>query len=189
MKKVMWKGELHSTIDLDTLSNKEGLIGIGPEAFLKGEIMIMDGKSYVSRPIDSTMMEVIESYDVGAPFFVYANVSNWKSILLDPHIKSIKDLEDFLQLSVLDQKKAFPFKIKGSIDSAIIHSQNLPEGTQVSSPKEAHQGQANYSLSETEIDVAGFYSTQHQGIFTHHDAFTHMHLITADKSMMGQSFL
>lgn len=181
----MWKGELQSTIDLDTISNKAGLIGIGPEAFLKGEIMILDGKAYVSRVADSNRMEVTESFQVGAPFFVYANVSQWKSVQLNSNIIGIKDLEEFLKSSIVDQSKAFAFKIKGSINSATIHAQNLPEGTKVSSPKEAHQGQVNYNLNETEVEIAGFYSTQHQAVFTHHDAYTHMHLITSDKSMMG----
>jgi acetolactate decarboxylase len=34
-------------------------------------------------------------------------------------------------------------------------------------------------------EVLGFFSTRHQTIFTHHDSFLHMHLITTDKKWMG----
>jgi acetolactate decarboxylase len=31
----------------------------------------------------------------------------------------------------------------------------------------------------------GFFSTEHKAIFTHHDTFLHMHLITTDRQKMG----
>lgn len=33
--------------------------------------------------------------------------------------------------------------------------------------------------------MVGYFSTSHQGEFTHHDSFTHIHLITADRKVMG----
>ena len=42
MKDAMWKGELYSKIDLDTISNKSGLYGLGPVSNLTGEIMLYD---------------------------------------------------------------------------------------------------------------------------------------------------
>ena len=51
--------------------------------------------------------------------------------------------------------------------------------------QEAHQGQVNYTLTNENVEIVGFYSTKHQGIFTHHDSFLHMHLITTDEQKMG----
>ena len=67
----------------------------------------------------------------------------------------------------------------------MIHVQNLPEGTKVSSPEEAHQGQTNFTLKNEQVEIVGFFSTEHQGIFTHHDSYLHMHLLTTDESKMG----
>lgn len=67
----------------------------------------------------------------------------------------------------------------GTVASAVIHIQNLPLGTKVSSPEEAHQGQRNYLIEEESVEVVGFFSTKHQGVFTHHNSFVHMHLINA----------
>jgi acetolactate decarboxylase len=55
----------------------------------------------------------------------------------------------------------------------------------VSSPAEAHQGQVNYSVNDEQVEIIGFFSTEHKTIFTHHDTFLHMHLITADRQQMG----
>ena len=61
----------------------------------------------------------------------------------------------------------------------------MPEGTKVSSPDEAHQGQTNYNIANENAEIIGFFSTEHKGVFTHHDSFLHMHLITKDESKMG----
>lgn len=55
----------------------------------------------------------------------------------------------------------------------------------VSSPDEAHQGQKNYTLYNEQSEIIGFFSTEHKAIFTHHDTYLHMHLITADRQKMG----
>ena len=185
MKDVMWKGELFSKIKLDTIKPKNGLYGLGPEAYLRGEIVINNGKTYVSRILTDSTMAVNEISNAEAPFFVYANVTKWSKIKLPSSVKSIKDLESFIDNNTKDQKRPFAFKLDGSISKATIHIQNLPKGTKVSSPKEAHQGQINYQLESEDVEIIGFFSTEHQGIFTHHDSFLHMHLISKDKTKMG----
>ena len=62
---------------------------------------------------------------------------------------------------------------------------NLPKGAKVSTPDDAHQGQKKYYIHNTPVEIVGFFSTKHQSVFTHHDTFLHMHLITKDKSKMG----
>ncbi|MEF3080259.1 acetolactate decarboxylase [Winogradskyella poriferorum] len=182
MKDVMWKGELFSKIKLDTIKPKNGLYGLGPEAYLRGEIVINNGKTYVSRVLTDSTMAVNEIADAEAPFFVYANVNEWNAVKLPSSVTSIKDLETFIDSETKDKKRPFTFKLDGNISKATIHIQNLPKGTKVSSPKEAHQGQINYQLESEDVEIIGFFSTEHQGIFTHHDSFLHMHLISKDKT-------
>lgn len=185
MKNVMWKGELGGSINLDTISNKKGLYAIGPESYLTGELLINDGQSYVSKVTSDSTMTVEKTFDVSAPFLVYANVTEWNQIELASNIKSIKDIEKLVDEKTTDFKRPFAFKLTGRISKAIIHIQNLPKGTNVSSPKEAHEGQTNYELKNEEVIIIGFFSTEHKGIFTHHDSNIHLHLITKDESKMG----
>jgi acetolactate decarboxylase len=185
MKNVMWKGEMGNNINLDTISNKKGLYGLGPLDHLTGELLILDGRSYASKVISDSTMTVEKSFDVSAPFFVYTNVTEWTEMDLPSTIKSIKDLEQFIDKKSSEYKHPFVFKLKGEVLKAVIHIQNLPKGTKVSSPKEAHQGQVDYDLNNEESEIVGFFSTEHQGVFTHHDSFVHMHLITSDETKMG----
>jgi len=185
MKNVMWRGELAGLIRLDTIQDKQGLYGLGPESCLTGELLIKDGQVYVSRVTSDSTMTVEKTDKVSAPFFVYAWVHQWQETALPASIKTIKDLERFIDEKTANAKRPFAFKLSGTVTHADIHIQNLPEGTLVSSPEEAHQGQTSYALKNAEVEIVGFFSTQHQGVFTHHDSFLHMHLITKDETKMG----
>ncbi len=185
MRNVMWKGELGSNIELDTINNKKGLYGLGPMSYLRGEILINDGKAYVSKVSSSNSMSVEKTFKASAPFFVYANVMEWREIDLPTNIKTLQDLEALIDEQSKNQKRPFAFKLSGQITKAVIHIQNLPLGTKVSSPTDAHQGQTNYPLQNEKVNIVGFFSTEHKGIFTHHDSFMHLHLITEDESKMG----
>jgi acetolactate decarboxylase len=55
----------------------------------------------------------------------------------------------------------------------------------VSSPSEAHQGQIDYELVNEQMEIVGFFSKEHKAIFTHHDSYVHMHLITKNREIMG----
>ena len=77
------------------------------------------------------------------------------------------------------------FKLGGIVEEATIHIVNLPKGSKVSSPTEAHEGMTNYHLTNEKSEIIGFFSTEHKTIFTHHDTYLHIHLITLDRQKMG----
>lgn len=185
MKNVMWKGQLYGNINLDTIANKINLYGLGPVEFLSGEILIIDGKSYKSTVVSETKMKVEETYDIKAPFFGYANITRWTEQTLPDSIQTMQQLEQYLDKVTQSASRPFVFKLCGTVEQATIHIVNLPEGSKVSSPDEAHIGQKNYELKNEQVEIIGFFSTEHKAIFTHYDSFLHMHLITADKQKMG----
>lgn len=185
MKNVMWKGQLYGNINLDTISNKTSLYGLGPVEYLSGEILIIDGKSYKSTVVSDTTMKVEETYDIKAPFFGYANISNWTEQTLPDSIQTIQQLEKYLDNLTKSSPRPFMFKLAGTVERATIHIVNLPKGSKVRSPDEAHKGQINYELQNVQADIIGFFSTEHKAIFTHHDTYLHMHLMTTDRQKMG----
>jgi acetolactate decarboxylase len=185
MRDAMWKGEIFGKINLDTISDKTNLYGLGPVEYLSGELLITDGRCYRSTVVSATEMKVEEIWDVKAPFFVRATVPAWKETALPDSIVSLPLLESYLNQITQKERRPFAFQIKGPIETALIHIVNLPPGTQVSSPDEAHQGIQHYSISNTEALIVGFFSTEHQAVFTHHDTFMHLHLMTEDKKQMG----
>lgn len=185
MKNVMWKGQLHATIDLDTIRNKTHLYGFGPKEFLSGEILVLDGKSFESNVVNDSVIKVTETYNLKAPFFAYANIDQWEEFYLPDSVSDLRSLENHLINLAASRSQPLFFKLEGEIDSSTIHIVNLPEGTVVHSPEEAHQGKVFYPLKNDSVTIVGFYSQNHQAIFTHHDTFLHMHLITTNHLKMG----
>jgi acetolactate decarboxylase len=185
MKNVMHKGELFGTISLDTIQNKKGLYGLGPIEYLTGELFIIDGVTYKSTVVNDSTMKVEQTENVKAPFFVYTNVEEWVEVKIPATIGNLQELEHFLDRKTRDSIRPFAFRLEGQIEAATIHVVNLPKGTKVSSPEEAHQGLVPFELSKEFVEIVGFFSTEHKAIFTHHDTFMHLHLITKDKSQMG----
>jgi len=185
MKNVMWKGQLYGTINLDSIANKKNLYGLGPVEYLAGEILILDGKSYKSTVTSDTTMKVEETYSINAPFFGYANIAKWTEQSLPDSIQTIQQLEQYLDKATKSSSRPFMFKLSGTVEQATIHIVNLPKGSKVSSPDEAHKGQVNYKINNEESEIIGFFSTEHKAIFTHHDTYLHMHLMTTDRQRMG----
>ncbi len=185
MKNVMWKRELKGTIDLDTIRNRKHLYGMGPVEYLTGEILVIDGRAYKSTVVNATSMKVEETFNIKAPFFGYANVPNWTEHNMPDSIQTIQQLEIYLQRLTNNSPGPFFFKLTGTIHQAKIHIVNLPKGSKVTSPDEAHRGQVNYELKNEQVEIVGFFSTKHKAVFTHHDTWLHMHLITTNRQKMG----
>jgi acetolactate decarboxylase len=185
MKNVMWKGQLYGTINLDTIADKNNLYSLGPVEYLSGELLIVNGKAYKSIAVTDSTMKVEETYNVKAPFFGYTNIKSWEEQLLPDSIQTIPQFEAYLNQITKNSNRPFVFRLEGIIEKATIHIVNLPKDSKVSSPDDAHQGHKNYHIQNEQVEIIGFFSTEHKAIFTHHDTFLHMHLITADKAKMG----
>lgn len=185
MREVMWEGRLGARVRLDTIAGAPGVYAVGPVEGLAGEIAVVDGRAYVSRVTADTAMAVEQTADVGAPFLVYARQERWREVSLPTHVRDVPTLERFIDSATAATPRPLVFRLAGTFREADVHVQNLPPGTPVSSPAEAHSGQAGFRLREVEAEVVGFFSTEHQGVFTHHDSFVHLHLLSADRAALG----
>ena len=185
MKHVMHTGDLSGKIWLDSVNKKEHLYGLGPTEGLGKEIMVVDGHAYVSAVATDTSVTVVENSDVKAPFFVYAYPESWKEMELPDSVISIEDIELFLDDNNTAVQEPFMFRLTAVVDSATIHIVNLHDGAVVNSPADAHEDQKQFPVQGEEVDIIGFFSRTHQKVFIHHDALTHMHLITKDRQKMG----
>ncbi|MFM1745516.1 MAG: Acetolactate decarboxylase [Bacteroidota bacterium] len=185
MRETMWNGQLSGLIDLDSLKSQDHFFGLGPLEHLHGEIMLMGDTCYVSTVDPNGRAFVEKTYKAKAPFFVCARVDGWESIQLPTGVSDNKRLETFLDSTTRKQPRPFAFQMQGRVRSAQVHIMNLPPGTAVNEPADAHRHQADYFIEDEVVRILGFFSTKHQRVFTHHDTFLHLHLITADGRLMG----
>ncbi len=184
MRKTMWEGQLAGLIALDSVA-KPGLYGIGPLEFLRGEIMLVDGHCYVSTAITDSILRVEERTDVKAPFFVRAQVRDWIDVPLPAEVVDLAALDAFLTGWAADRSAPFAFRIDGPITEAHLHVMDVPPGTEIHGPDEAHASQKNFMLQDVDAVLVGFFSTKHKAVFTHHDTNIHVHLLSVDRRTMG----
>ena len=184
MRDVMWKGDLKGKIATDSLNSKE-TYGLGPIEFLKGEIVVFEGQSYVSKVVDSISHEVNKVPSVSAPFFVYSTNSDLKVVELTPRNYSLKKIEEHIDSVYKYYDQPLLIRIDGVFNKMKLHSVNLPYGNTVSSPDEAHQGLTQYDFKNISGSLIGFFSRNHKAVFTHHDSFFHAHFISDDREVLG----
>ena len=188
LKIMMHKGDLSAKIVTDTLLKKySNLYGLGAVENLKGEILILNSKVYVSKEKNKQVI-VTEEPQTAASLLVYTSVDKWQEVSALP-AGSLQELETFIfeqaQKSGIDTNKAFPFLVKGVVPELQWHVINWKDGdTEHSHTKHINSG-ANGTLKNKEVEILGFYSLKHKRIFTHHTSFMHMHFITKDNALSG----
>jgi acetolactate decarboxylase len=184
MRDVMWKGDLTGKISTDSL-NHPNAYGLGPIEYLKGEVLLIEGQTFISKVIDSIAHQVTRVNSIKAPFFVYSKQSDLNSISVAPSELSLQSTEELIDSLYLDYDKPLLVRIDGVFQDLTIHSVDLPEGNSVSSPEEAHKGLTKYHYQSLSGSIVGFFSRKHKAIFTHHDSYFHAHFISDDRSVMG----
>ena len=180
----MWKGDLTGKISTDSL-NHHTAYGLGPIEFLKGEVLLFEGQTFVSKVIDSVAHQVTQVNSTNAPFFVYSKESKLNAISVSPSELSLRSTEELIDSIYSDYDKPLLVRIDGIFQDITVHSVNLPEGSIVSSPDEAHQGRTEYTYKNLSGSIVAFFSRKHKAIFTHHDSFLHAHFISDDRNIMG----
>jgi acetolactate decarboxylase len=185
MMNVMHQGELAGVIALEAIPDKKHLYGLGPVEYLQGEILIIDGKAYKSTVVSDSAMKVEETFQVKAPFFVHANVERWQEFTLPGTVSKLEEIEKQIEGLTQNYKSPFAFKVRATAATAKIHVVNLPKGKPVKSPEDSHEGQVDFKLENEKVDIIGFFSKEHRGVFTHHDTNLHAHLINESRDKMG----
>jgi acetolactate decarboxylase len=153
---------------------------------ITGEITIADGLSLLARVGADRSIQVTEGYDGDATICVWAEVPSWQTTPVPPDIRTYAELEIFVgeagRKAALIQ--AFPFVVTGKpkqIDFHVVDAKpdTLPDMA-------AHQAiQILFEAHPPEATLVGFWSSQHEGIFTPKGSKMHVHFQSKDKKASG----
>lgn len=184
----MHKGELSAQIDLSELKNTEHLYALGAVENLKGEILILDGKPFISS-VQNQELTISNSFDCKATLLVYASVNKWKSYVIPNSVITYNDLENHIDKIAtnngIDTDEPFPFLLNGTAKSFSWHVINWKDGdSEHSHEKHIKSGIHNTELNQN-VEILGFYSNSHHAIFTHHTTNMHLHVKTTNDSISG----
>lgn len=183
----MGKENFAPHIKLDTIKNKKHLFGMGPYGRMQGEISVFDGKPFYSSVDENGRGIVSANWEIESPFFVYANVENWNEYVVLTEFNSLENIQKMVaetaQKHGYDLKKPFPFRIVGTFQNMTTHIV-MPRSAEIKG-FQAEKKQADYVLENQQGELLGFYSENHQGIYTPKNSFVHIHFLSEDAATMG----
>lgn len=187
MRKIMQQGELSAVIKLDTLRIRQHVFGLGPAAALKGEIITLDGVTYVSEVVADNIVNSIKS-SAEASMFVYAAIDGWDEKSIFEEVASMQSLEQLVesiaQRSGLDLTQPLPFTIKASRGTFSYHVIDWKEGTVHTMASHKQFAKAG-TITEEDVTILGFYSSKHQGVIAPHTSKIHAHILRNGDKLVG----
>ena len=180
-------GDIAGKIDLRALTGQPHLYALGPRAGVSGEITVFDGEPWVSRVVDGRI-HVSAGPEQTACFLVYDHVDLWRERVEDEPI----DDEDALLAAVLGAARAagldtdapLVFLLRSPSATVTFHVLDKRDGLP-HTPERHERAKARFELERQAIEVLGFYSSRHRGVFTPKDSDLHMHLRTLDGRASG----
>lgn len=187
LREIMREQKLEVNANLLDYESIANLYALGALEGLSGEILILDGKPLHSYSKEGSLV-IDRSFNWKATLLVASQVSAWEAVKIDTVINENSDLQAMVfreaQRLGINTDEAFPFMLKGNIDSIEWHVINAKEA--IAQNHDAYKaaglkGTGQYKAAS----VLGFYSNQHEGIFTHHGSYLHMHFINEEESVMG----
>lgn len=188
LKNFRMKGDISAKFNLKQLENKPGIYALGAFENLKGEIQIFNSVPY-NTFVEDRKIIFDTTFEKKAALLVYSQVKSWQELSIPKNISSQSELETFIQTMAvkngLNIKKPFPFLISGNAKLVSWHVINWDENDKEHNHQKHIESGLNGRLVDTKIDILGFYSNQHKGIFTHHSTNMHMHFKTKDKTVAG----
>lgn len=187
LREIMMEQKIGSNADLRDFADQPGLYALGALEGLSGEILILGGKPLNSLASSGELI-FDRTFDRKATLLVAADVDAWQEIRMELKSAGPAELESSIREAAahksINTKEAFPFLLKGDFQSIDWHVINAAEAE--SQNHEAYKKAGLSGKSENEEgQVLGFYSEQHEGIFTHHGSYLHMHFINNTETLMG----
>lgn len=180
-------GKAEKSVSLERFDGLESLYAVGPLDQARGEVSIYDSIPLISEVHDGRVNVTIDSCRHAA-FLVYAIVENWRRVTVRNPINTEQQLENHLLAwavtSGIDVDQPFAFLLNGLIAQATFHILcNRGRGTYNAERHE--KSKVRFPIANESVEVIGFYSRCHRGIFTPRDSNFHMHVRTLDNRFSG----
>jgi acetolactate decarboxylase len=180
-------GDIRGHAALADLAATRHLYGLGPLEGVSGEVSIFGGPPSIAR-IDAGTVVTTETWDARACFLVWAQVVSWSERPLASGLAGLARVEDEVIARArersLDLERPFPFRVRGVVAAATLHVLDKRDGLPHNSERH-EQAKVRQTLDRAAVELIGFHSGQHRGVFTPRDSNVHVHLRTQDGRVSG----
>lgn len=190
LRAMMHEGKTDGVVTLSRVQTPNAY-ALGALSGLRGEVTILKGSAWLAYPGegDATRVEVVPSSPETAALLVAADVATWVDIPVAgdiPWASIDQDVEALAKQAGVDVEQPFPLLIEGELFDLKWHVIDGRRATPGPSSHAQHmQMAAKGTSTATRGTLLGFFSKQHQGIFTHHGDNTHFHFVDTENKLTG----
>lgn len=183
----MLGGDLRGHVDLETLSSVPHLYALGPLEELRGEVSIFASEPSIAR-IERETVVTAATWSARACFLVWAQVPVWSERAADAIPAGLGGVERevvaLAREAGLDPDRPLPFRLHATAAEATFHVLDKRDGLP-HDPERHEHAKVRRTLQHATIELVGFYSRQHRGVFTPSESNVHVHLRTEDGRISG----
>ncbi|MCC5932902.1 MAG: acetolactate decarboxylase [Balneolales bacterium] len=188
LRNIMRQNNLSAHLHFNGFDLNPNVYALGAFENLKGEILILRGTSFSNRAVGDEAV-IIDLKDEAAAFMVWAEVEDWQGFPVADSVRTFAQLETFAALQAetfgLDTRQPFPFGLTGTAAELVWHVIDWPEDDPVHTHEKHMVTGPHGVLTNIPVEVLGFYSDSHHGIFTHHSTNMHLHFVSHEENEAG----
>jgi acetolactate decarboxylase len=190
LHEVMMMGKTDPKVTLSELPQKH-LYAVGALSGLRGEVAVIDGVTWLAygSPDGRIKVETRKGSDEKATLLVASTVSRWQRVTLAedvPFSKLDAAIEALAKSKGVDVGRAFPVMVEGSFVDIHWHVlKGAPPGGGGHSHGAHHEMAISRISAQGKGTLVGFFSTKHQGVFTHMGSNTHFHVVLPKEKITG----
>lgn len=199
-QKTMFEtGKAEGVLQLKFFQGKDDIYAVGPAALLDGEITILNSKPYVAK-VRGNDYQVDTTLNHDILFLVWSQVLRWKDIAVPESVTTYIQLQKFVKeqaaASGMDVSKPIPFQFTGAPVEIVWHINCDKTDNKPITRELFAKSKATYTMKNEPVDIIGFYSERHNGIFISQYApaikpdsgeknLVHMHLVSRTTKATG----
>ena len=188
LRNFMKEGDISAKVDLSNFETRDHFYALGAFENLKGEIQIFDGKPYNTH-VTNRELSIDTTFEKKASLLVFAIVKKWNVYTLPNSIKNMLQLEQYLATTAASQDlsidKPFPFLISGIAEKVDWHVIDWEKGDMDHTHEKHMSSGLQGTLKNARVEIIGFHSANHKGIFTHHTTPLHLHVKSEEEGVAG----
>ena len=190
LRALMHEGKTGPEVALSSIVPGPHLYAVGALSELRGEVTVLDDDVWLAYPSDDGTARVtkVRTSNEQAALLVTARVAAWRRIPITSDVPSDRldeEIERLARANGIDATRPIPLVVEGALGDVVWH---VIDGRKFAAAKthEEHAAAAvRGSVGRANGALVGFFSTRHQGVFTHMDKKTHLHVVLPKENVSG----
>lgn len=180
LREVLRDGEVQGRVRVADVADRPGVVALGALADLRGEVTVIEGETWLARPVGDGRIAVARGSadDAQAAFLALAIVDPWRTIPIEAPVEW-DALDPLVSAAAaragLGRLDTIPFVIEGELHD--LHAHVLDGRCPFAADPERRGEPVRFAEARARGRLVGFLTTLPAGTLTHHGSRLHVHVV------------